>query len=148
MGASSEETTTLPIGTNERGLEKTPFVYVDQVEKLQRMAETLGETNEIAVDLEMNNTRSYNGMTCLIQLSTRETDYVVDALALWDHIHAHLSSVFANPSVVKVFHACSSGDIPALDRDFNIQVINIFDTQHAAQVLLGQQVSLEYMLVE
>ena len=146
--ATTRTTKKTTIVSSSKSLETTPFVYVQQVEALQRMASALAETTEFAVDLEMNNSRSYNGMTCLIQISTRDVDYVVDTLILWDHINGALANIFSNPDIVKVFHACSSGDIPALDRDFNIQVVNIFDTQHAAQVLLGQQTSLEYMLVE
>ena len=108
----------------------------------------LSSTTEFAVDLEMNNTRSYNGMTCLIQLSSRDKDYIIDVLKLWDHIHTHLSNLFSNPTIIKVFHACSGGDVPALDRDFKIKVVNIFDTQQAAKVLEGTQLSLEYMLTK
>lgn len=38
------------------------------------------------MDLEAHSYRSFQGFTCLIQLSTRAADYVVDALALRSHI--------------------------------------------------------------
>ena len=138
---------TVPVQSSQL-LSNTPFVFVNTIEMLATTVSELSSTTEFAVDLEMNNTRSYNGMTCLIQLSSRDKDYIIDVLALWDHIHTHLSNLFSNPNIIKVFHACSGGDVPALDRDFKIKVVNIFDTQQAAKVLEGTQLSLEYMLTK
>ncbi|VDQ15162.1 unnamed protein product [Trichobilharzia regenti] len=49
--------------------------------------------------------RSFLGITCLIQISTSDTDYVIDALALRDHLSL-LNEVFTDPKIVKVrqFH--------------------------------------------
>ena len=126
----------------------TPIAMINTVETLQSMAHTLSLLPEFAVDLEMHNVHSYNGITCLIQLSTRDKDYIVDVLVLWDSIHEHLAPLFASPSIVKIFHACSGGDIPALHRDFNIHCLNIFDTQISARVLFGSQLSLEHLLTQ
>ena len=43
--------------------------------------------------------------------------------------------VFADPAVRKVFHSCEGVDIPRLDRDFGIRVVNCADTQIAAAAL-------------
>ena len=59
----------------------------------------------VAVDLEMHNVRSYYGFTCLLQLSLPDGgDYLVDTIALWDHIGDVLGPSFADPSICKVFH--------------------------------------------
>ena len=129
-------------------LASTPLVMVNTVKDLLSLSLALSNTTEFAVDLEMNNTRSYNGLTCLIQISTRTTDYIIDALQLWDAIHFHLAPLFQNPGIVKIFHSCSGGDVPALHRDFNIYCINVFDTQIAAQMHIGRQVSLEFLLTD
>ncbi|KAL5962558.1 Exosome complex exonuclease RRP6 [Taenia solium] len=63
----------------------------------------LGTASEIAVDLEHHSYRTFLGMTCLIQLSTRTKDYIVDAPALHDHL-SQLSDVFTKLRVVKVLH--------------------------------------------
>jgi ribonuclease D len=125
----------------------TTLVLVNDLEKLKLLSSTLLNQKEFAVDLEMNNTRSYNGITCLIQISTVDTDYIVDVLTLWDCINEYLAPAFENIKIMKIFHSCRGGDIPALHRDFNIHCINIFDTQIAAARILGSQASLEYMLV-
>lgn len=102
----------------------------------------------VAVDLEMHNVRSYYGFTCLLQLSLPDGgDYLVDTIALWDHIGDVLGPSFADPSICKVFHSCEGGDIAALHRDFRIFCVNLFDTQHAAR-LLGLPLGLGKLLAE
>lgn len=48
--------------------------------------------------------RSFQGFTCLVQVSTRDRDWVVDALALRGQLGAAVAGVMADPSVVKVLH--------------------------------------------
>ena len=45
--------------------------------------------------------RTYQGLTCLIQVSTRSEDFVIDSLALREHIHL-LNESFTDPKIVKV----------------------------------------------
>lgn len=46
------------------------------------MAERLAVAKEVAVDLEHHSHRSFQGITCLMQISTRSEDFVIDTLAL------------------------------------------------------------------
>eukprot|EP00271_Cylindrocystis_brebissonii_P001154 TRINITY_DN11463_c0_g1_i1.p1 TRINITY_DN11463_c0_g1~~TRINITY_DN11463_c0_g1_i1.p1 ORF type:complete len:411 (-),score=101.18 TRINITY_DN11463_c0_g1_i1:284-1516(-) len=81
----------------------TPFHFVDSVEALEAMAVKLRVAKEIAVDLEHNSYRSFQGLVCLMQVSTREEDFLVDPLGfLHDKIGPMLGEVFANPAIVKV----------------------------------------------
>lgn len=45
--------------------------------------------------------RSFQGFTCLLQISTREKDYVVDTLLLRHKLYV-LNEVFTHPNIVKV----------------------------------------------
>ncbi len=45
--------------------------------------------------------RSYLGFTCLMQVSTRDHDYIIDALELRHHMNILLDP-FTNPRIVKV----------------------------------------------
>lgn len=45
--------------------------------------------------------RSYQGFTCLMQISTRKEDYIVDTLLLRDELHL-LNEVFTDPKILKV----------------------------------------------
>ncbi len=69
------------------------------------MLDKLRAAKEIAVDLEYHNYRSFGGFVCLMQISSREEDFVVDTLALRDELE-ELNEVFTNPNIVKVY-ACS-----------------------------------------
>lgn len=86
-----------------QSFDETPFEFVDTPEKLHRMVEKLKQAKEIAVDLEHHDMRSYAGFTCLIQISTRESDWVVDTLALRKEIQQDkFGDVFTDPTIVKV----------------------------------------------
>lgn len=129
-----------------RSFEDTPFTFVDTPEALEQMVEKLQKAKEIAVDLEHHSMRSYHGLTCLIQISTREEDWIIDTLALRAELREDkLGGVLADPSIVKVFHG-SDSDIVWLQRDFDLYVVNLFDTFHATKVLGFTQHSLAYLL--
>lgn len=97
------------------------------------MIDQLKQVDEIAVDLEHHSYRSFLGFTCLIQISTRNHDYLVDAIALREHL-SRLNTVFTDPSKVKVFHGADM-DIKWLQRDFGVYVVNLFDTHKGIQHL-------------
>jgi exosome complex exonuclease RRP6 len=118
-----------------KSFEETPFEFIDTPERLAELTKVLKKAKEIAVDLEANSIRSYYGITCLMQISTREGDWVVDTLALRAELRADkLGGVFADPRIVKVLHGADS-DIIWLERDFDIYIVNLFDTYHACKVL-------------
>ncbi|WVQ97195.1 hypothetical protein IAU59_004305 [Kwoniella sp. CBS 9459] len=129
-----------------RSFQDTPFEFVDTPEALGRMVEELKKAKEIAVDLEHHQMRSYSGFTCLIQISTREGDYVVDTLKLRKELReGRLGDVLSDPSIIKVFHGAES-DIIWLQHDFEIFVVNLFDTYHASVVLDMRERSLAALL--
>ena len=135
-----------PPSALQRSASVSSAIWVDTPATLQTLASRMGGCSCIAVDLESHNVRSYYGFTCLIQISLPGgSDYLVDTIALWDHIGDVLGPVFADPDICKVFHACEGGDIAALHRDFRIFCVNVFDTQHAAR-LLGLPLGLGELL--
>jgi len=58
----------------------------------------------VQVDLENHNYRSFQGFVCLMQISTRSEDFIVDTLALRSHISPCLKDIFADVRIRKVFH--------------------------------------------
>ncbi|KAL2335105.1 hypothetical protein Fmac_016318 [Flemingia macrophylla] len=79
-------------------IENTPFKLVEEVKDLKDMAAKLRSVNEFAVDLEHNQYRSFQGLTCLMQISTRTEDFVVDTFKLRIHIGPYLREVFKDPT--------------------------------------------------
>jgi exosome complex exonuclease RRP6 len=121
-------------------IESVPFKPLDATEldfvttegQLEKLIEEVTRLGEVAIDLEHNDFRSYRGITCLIQLSTREKDYIIDPFGLFDSI-TRLNRITTNPNIRKVFHA-GELDIIWLQRDFGVYIVNMFDTSQAAQV--------------
>ncbi|KAI8049471.1 ribonuclease H-like domain-containing protein [Syncephalis plumigaleata] len=124
--------------------DETDAIWVDTPEEFYRMIRVLEQASEIAVDLEAHDYRSFQGFTCLMQISTRQQDFIVDTLALRDELQA-INSVFTNPSIVKVFHGADS-DIVWLQRDFGVYVVGLFDTYQASRILEFERLSLAYLL--
>ncbi|GER26963.1 3'-5' exonuclease domain-containing family protein [Striga asiatica] len=123
----------------------TPLKYVQDVKDLKQLAITLRNVNEFAVDLEHNQYRSFQGLTCLMQISTRTEDFIIDTLKLRIHIGPYLREVFKDPTKRKVMHGADR-DIVWLQRDFGIYVCNMFDTGQASRVLKMERYSLEHLL--
>ncbi|RKP12521.1 ribonuclease H-like domain-containing protein, partial [Piptocephalis cylindrospora] len=126
--------------------DKTPAQWIDTLEALKVVTRKLEGQSEIAVDLEAHDMRSYQGFTCLIQISTRKEDFLLDALVLRPHLHL-LNQAFTDPSIVKVFHGATM-DIEWLQRDFGVYVVNLFDTYHATKVLSFPSHSLASLLLK
>ncbi|KAI3809814.1 hypothetical protein L1987_19414 [Smallanthus sonchifolius] len=120
------------------------YVWVDDESKLKGLVEVLNKEIVFAVDTEQHSLRSFLGFTALIQISTRDEDYLVDTIAVHD-IMGILGPVFANPNTCKVFHGADN-DVIWLQRDFHIYIVNLFDTAKACDVLSKPQRSLAYLL--
>ncbi|KAF9068629.1 ribonuclease H-like domain-containing protein [Rhodocollybia butyracea] len=111
----------------------TTFRWVSTVSELESMLVELRKVTEFAVDLEHHSYRSYAGFLCLMQVSTRQQDWIVDLLVLRDEVSI-LNEVFTNPKITKVFHGAES-DVVWLQQDLEIYIVNLFDTFHASKVL-------------
>lgn len=77
-------------------------------------------------------------------MSTRQRDYIIDVFPIWTSVHL-LQQIIGNPSILKVMHGAEM-DTKWLQRDFNIHIINLFDTHKASRVLGLQRFSYAYLL--
>ncbi|KAK3105991.1 hypothetical protein FSP39_010385 [Pinctada imbricata] len=121
-----------------------PYTMITKVEDLQSLVKKLSSEAELAVDLEAHSYRSFQGFVCLMQISTRREDFLIDTLELRHELPA-LNEVFTDPNIVKVFHGANM-DIEWLQRDFGLYVVNMFDTGQAARVLGHNKFSLAYLM--
>ncbi|XP_036389314.1 exosome component 10 isoform X1 [Megalops cyprinoides] len=127
-----------------RPLSETKCQFIDTLEDLVALNEKLAKMSEFAVDLEHHSYRSFLGITCLMQISTRDEDFIVDCLELRSEMYI-LNETFTDPSIVKVFHGADS-DIEWLQKDFGLYVVNMFDTHQAARSLNLGRHSLDHIL--
>ncbi|CAF1445936.1 unnamed protein product, partial [Didymodactylos carnosus] len=56
------------------------YLHVDTLEKLKTMLSDIEKAQDLATDLQNYSYRSYEGFTCLLQISTRTTDYIANCL--------------------------------------------------------------------
>ena len=85
-----------------RPVESTSATYVDNPEGVAEMLHELKSAREIAIDLEHHDTHSYIGIVCLMQISTRDKDWIIDTLKPWREDLQVLNEVFADPRILKV----------------------------------------------
>ncbi|KAL3269515.1 hypothetical protein HHI36_008581 [Cryptolaemus montrouzieri] len=130
--------------TYPRTLAETNFMEVNTIEQLNEMVEDLRNYKIISVDVEHHSYRTFMGITCLMQISTGDTDYVIDTLVLRDKLFL-LNEIFTKQSILKVFHGADS-DILWLQRDLSIYVVNMFDTHQASKILEYSSLSLASLL--
>jgi exosome complex exonuclease RRP6 len=114
--------------------ESTTATFVDTEEALDEMLQELKKAKEIAIDLEHHDQRSYIGIVCLMQISTRDRDWIVDTLVPWRRKLQALNEVFADPTIVKIMHGAHM-DMIWLQRDLGLYVVGLFDTHHASRAL-------------
>ena len=82
--------------------ESSEATLVDTPEKLISMVDALRLAKEIAVDLEHHDEHSYIGLVSLMQISTRDRDWVIDTLMPWREKLQALNEVFTDPKILKV----------------------------------------------
>ncbi|XP_016961271.1 exosome component 10 [Drosophila biarmipes] len=122
----------------------TELMVVNTVEKLQQALEELRQAPQIAIDVEHHSYRTFMGITCLVQMSTRNKDYIFDTLILRDEMHI-LNLVLTDPKKLKILHGADL-DIEWLQRDLSLYIVNMFDTHRAAKALNMARLSLAFLL--
>ena len=104
---------------------------IDHSSSLRAAVDEFREAGRIGVDTEANSFFVYRERTCLVQVSTAESDFILDPLAV---DLAPFAQLLADPSVEKIFHA-SEYDIMLLRRDYGVNIANLFDTSIAAKAV-------------
>eukprot|EP00750_Incisomonas_marina_P028406 INCI6706.1.p1 GENE.INCI6706.1~~INCI6706.1.p1 ORF type:complete len:1042 (-),score=174.53 INCI6706.1:1639-4764(-) len=128
-------------------IDTTEYTWVDTAEALAEMNAHICDSrnvHEVAVDLEHHSYRSFLGFVCLMQVSTRSRDFLVDTLALREEMQS-CNDWTTDPKIVKVFHGADR-DITWLQGNFGVYVVNMFDTGQAARLLEYPSFGLAYLL--
>ncbi len=98
---------------------------------------------KIALDLEGNSLYEYPGEVCLIQISVRGYDFLLDPLANFSF--SELGELLSDPNILKIFHA-SEYDLKMLWNQYKWSVTNLFDTMWAGKLLGCKQLGLVSLL--
>jgi ribonuclease D len=105
--------------------------YIQTESELAATVRALETESLLAVDTEAAGYHRYADHICLVQLSTYEATYVVDALAV---DIAAFGPVFSDPGREILLHDADY-DLRLFTRDHSLGVSRLFDTKIAAQML-------------
>jgi ribonuclease D len=121
------------------------YHLIDQPEDLERAARLLEGSSRIALDCEAAGFHRYSDRLCLVQLSTPGANLILDPLAL--DLTPLLRPPLEDPGVQVVMHGADY-DIRLLDRDLDLHIRGLFDTQAAATLLGASAIGLASLLEE
>ena len=120
----------------KRGL----LLFIDTQDALSAFCERASRASVLAVDTEFLRERTFFPKLCLLQLGFDDEVAAIDPIALSDL--SPVVSLFRNPSITKVIHACSQ-DLEVLDHALGAVPDPMFDTQVAA-AFLGHRTQIGY----
>jgi len=135
--------TSTPSGNSSTRPAERGYQWVDTPEALARVVGELSRQQLIGIDTESDSFHHYAEQVCLIQISTPDTDYIIDPLALTDM--SPMIPLFEDSSREWIMNGADY-DIVCLKRDFGIHFNRIFDTVVAAQLLGYPATGLAAML--
>ncbi len=107
-------------------------LLIDTQAELDRHAEAWREAPALAVDTETDAFFAYRPRVCLVQVSTRDADFLIDTLADLDF--TAFGEVLADPARETVLHAAEN-DVILMNHQFGWRIGTLFDTQVASFVL-------------
>ncbi|MCP4348425.1 MAG: ribonuclease D [Desulfobacterales bacterium] len=119
------------------------YQIIDTEPGLEDFTRTLQTEKAVAVDLEADSMYHFKEKVCLVQLATEKTNVIIDSLQVSDL--SPLESFFLRHDIKKVFHGADY-DVRSLNRDFNIEINNLFDTQIACRFLGIRETGLEAVI--
>jgi len=120
------------------------YIYSDIY--LQKESEEWKKQDVLGIDLECeNNLHHYGVYLCLIQISSRDKDWIVDPLQIKDL--TPVVEMLENPKIQKIFHDVDF-DFRMLDYELKCHPKNIFDTQVATKLLGKKDLGLSSLLEE
>lgn len=107
-------------------------MLIDTDQQFVAFLERCKKSPYIAIDTEFLREKTYYPKLCLLQMGIEHEIAIVDPFKIRNL--AALADVLIDPSIVKIFHACSQ-DVEILYHETGVVPSPIFDTQIAAAVL-------------
>ena len=113
-------------------------MYLSTQSELAEFCELASTSKVLAVDTEFLREKTYYPKLCLVQVAAGDAIAAIDPILIEDL--SPLAALFSDPTITKVFHACTQ-DIEVLLDGMDCACAPVFDTQLAAAFLgMRQQV--------
>ena len=122
---------------------KPDYKLIENSVVLKKISGDLAREKTIAVDLESDSMYHFKEKICLIQISAKTSNFIIDPLKANDL--TPLQAILSDPNIQKVFHGADY-DIRSLFRDYQFEVNNLFDTHLACRFLGYKETGLEALL--
>jgi ribonuclease D len=119
------------------------YILISEKKALELAVVNMSNASLIAIDTESSGFFTYYSRVCLIQISCKGKNYIIDPLSHLDI--KSLATVFQNPKVTKLFHSAVD-DIKVLKRDFGFEFVNVADTMYSSKLLGMEHNSLNYLV--
>jgi ribonuclease D len=119
------------------------YIIIDNKKGMELLTVNLGSSEILSIDTESSGYFSYYSKVCLIQISTKGKNYIIDPLSKVDL--DLLKPIFKNQKILKIFHSATD-DIKALKRDFGFDFNHIADTLYSSKLLNLEHNSLNYLV--
>ncbi len=116
---------------------------IDRSEELEKLRTHLVSADRIALDCEAAGFHRYSDRLCLVQLTHDERTYLLDPLSV--DLGGVLRPILEDPDREVVMHGADF-DLRLLDRDLDINLRGLFDTQIAASILGVDGIGLQSLL--
>ena len=129
--------------TSDRSRTLSHYQLITDPEALERTVSAISPERIIALDTEASSFHRYRERVCLVQLSTRNSTWLIDPLSLQEL--GNLGSMLSDPGMEVVIHDADY-DLRILARDHGIRVENVFDTLIAAELLNEPEIGLASLL--
>lgn len=122
---------------------KKQHQLIETQTKLKSIARELKQEKILAVDIESDSMYHFREKVCLIQISSRSSNFIIDPLKIRDI--SSIKTIFSRKDIKKVFHGADY-DVRSLFRDYQFEIHNLFDTHLACRYLGYKETGLEATL--
>jgi len=119
------------------------YRLITSSDALERIMPDLMREDVAGVDMEADSMYHFAEQVCLIQIATASECLIIDPLAIRNL--SLLKPFFMTPAITKIFHGASY-DVRCLDRNFNIKINSLFDSEIAARFLGFHETGLNSMV--
>merc|ERR1711962_540502 len=120
-------------------LEDDTCTFVDTVTLLHEMMAELRKVKEVAIAVQFEKITHFLPNCCLLEISTRSHDYIIDALTLKEELKI-VNEITSDENILKVFYGTGNnytttpkdkfrkqGDLEIMADSVGLWVVNLFD---------------------
>ena len=115
-----------------------PFTIITEYKELMDLLHIIynQKIKMIGLDVEYYQGDEYEGRICLFQITlSNKATFIIDVIILGSYrTKEFLRRILEDEQIEKIIHACDT-DIKWIHKEYNIKVLNIFDTQEASRLL-------------